>query len=95
MGTINRNKIIINKTQLSKTTNLFMESANKDLCKLHFVHYSNGQNNICNCGKVYTRKSGLFFHIKSATGNQTWFNCSFCEKQFKEKGNMKVHQRIH
>ncbi len=47
----------------------------------------------CNCGKKYTTKENLVFHIMNKHDNQKPFKCKFCEVKFSHRNGQTYHER--
>mmetsp|Transcript_26588 Transcript_26588/g.19925 ORF Transcript_26588/g.19925 Transcript_26588/m.19925 type:complete len:134 (-) Transcript_26588:286-687(-) len=47
------------------------------------------------CGRKYVRKSRLSSHIESYHMKNSDFTCNDCGKQFSDKGNLRLHSKLH
>lgn len=56
----------------------------------------NCEENRCHiCGKYLSTKSGLNVHLKSIHSDSRPYSCNFCQKAFKTKPHLKIHQIVH
>ena len=56
---------------------------------------SNGKDVSCNeCGKVLINSAALKAHMNIHLAERP-FKCTICDKGFNQKGNLKVHFRLH
>ena len=47
---------------------------------------------VTGCGKAFNKKSNLLDHLRTHTGEAPYY-CKFCQKGFKQKGQMYKHKR--
>ena len=65
---------------------------------MEHVHIKNRDKFQCSkCAKMYTRKSGLEYHMKTVheSDSNVYFSCDICDKSFKHKNNLRLHQHTH
>ena len=46
------------------------------------------------CGKQFTQKRGLTYHMRIHQDSRP-FPCTMCDKKFRQKGHLTYHMRIH
>ncbi|XP_073968556.1 uncharacterized protein isoform X1 [Rhodnius prolixus] len=51
--------------------------------------------NCSRCQRIYKYKRNLTYHLKNECGVQRQFECQHCNKRFKQRSHLKVHQITH
>ena len=70
------------------TTSLNLHMAN--------MHVENRDKFQCSkCANMYLSKAGFMYHMRTAHDSNAFFTCLTCNKTFKDKRKLKVHEVIH